>query len=60
MNDTIRPLPSLKTSETTRFKVACEHCGDVALVKRTMLSIYTGKTVRVFECSAGHRTWRDE
>jgi hypothetical protein len=38
----------------------CDHCGGTTIITRTMLSIYTGKTVRMFECSCGQRTWSEE
>ena len=59
-DEAVKPKPiSSKTDEATR-KIVCEECGGMAVIKRTMLSIYTGKTVRVFECSAAHRTWTEE
>ena len=39
---------------------ACDHCGGTAIITHTMVSIYTGKTVRMFECSCGQRTWSEE
>jgi hypothetical protein len=48
-----------KLPEGVRIR-ACERCGDKAIITRTLLSIYTGKTVRMFECSCGHRSWEED
>ena len=56
-DEAVEPKPTPSTKIETIGKLVCEHCGDVAGISRTMLSIYTGKTVRLFECKAGHWTW---
>jgi hypothetical protein len=48
-----------KTPEVPGVR-ACNHCGRAAIITRAMLSIYTGETVRMFECSCGQRSWSEE
>jgi hypothetical protein len=60
MIEEVEPSPDSQLPESPLSRRACEHCGNTALTTRTTLSIYTGKTVRMFECSSGHRTWSDE
>ena len=60
MIEEVEPLPNSQHAKSAApSRRACEHCGNAALITRTMLSIYTGRTVRMFEGSAGHRTWSD-
>ena len=37
----------------------CERCGDVPYLVRTMLEPTTGKTIRMFECLCGQRSWSE-
>ena len=59
MSDDAKSLQSPQMPETHRFR-RCDHCGGTAIITHTMVSIYTGKTVRMFECSCGQRTWSEE
>jgi hypothetical protein len=53
-------IDNYRTPEVSRTR-ACDHCGRPAIITRSMLSIYAGKTVRMFECSScKQHTWSEE
>jgi transposase-like protein len=50
------------STEAARKKVPderCPHCDSVLQLVRTMLDSRSGKSVRMFKCKCGARTWDD-
>ena len=39
---------------------SCDRCGGVPAIVRTMLNSTTGKTMRMYECTCGERTWSED
>jgi hypothetical protein len=39
---------------------SCNRCGGIPAIVRTMLNSTTGRTIRVYECSCGERTWLED
>jgi hypothetical protein len=59
VSEETKAVRNYRTPEAPRVRI-CDHCGGSAFIARSMLSIYTGKTVRMFECSCRQRTWSEE
>ena len=39
---------------------SCNRCGGIPAIVRTMLNSTTGRTIRMYECSCGERTWLED
>ena len=49
--------PAAPRSQPTR---SCECCGEMPYLVRSLLDSNTGKTIRMFECLCGERSWSEE
>jgi hypothetical protein len=47
------------TSPKRRKEAQCK-CGALFKIVRQMMDPHTGRTVRMFECGCGERSWADE
>jgi hypothetical protein len=57
VSEDVRPE---KPSQTLAPTQTCSRCRGVPPVLRTMLDPKSGKTIRMFECSCGERSWSEE
>jgi hypothetical protein len=38
----------------------CSHCGEKLALIRTMLNSLNGRTIRMFKCECGEKTWSED
>jgi hypothetical protein len=58
VSEGLRPTapPAALESQPTRN---CDRCGDVPYLVRSLLDTHIGKTIRMFECVCGQRSWSE-
>jgi hypothetical protein len=39
---------------------ACSHCGEKPALLRKILNPQNGRTIRMFKCGCGERTWSED